>query len=134
MLFAWHVEVLNILEKRLAEYGVVRIDGSTSVAQRKARIDAFVENPQIEIALGNLLSMGVGVDGLQKVSCHGLIAEPDWVAGNNIQAFDRLDRGGQRQQVQGDIFVAPGSFAERILASALRKLTVTHAALDRRTA
>ena len=134
VLFAWHVEVLNILEKRLAEYGVVRIDGSTSVAQRKARIDAFVENPQIEIALGNLLSMGVGVDGLQKVSCHGLIAEPDWVAGNNIQAFDRLDRGGQRQQVQGDIFVAPGSFAERILASALRKLTVTHAALDRRTA
>jgi SNF2 family DNA or RNA helicase len=60
-----------------------------------------------------------------------LIAEPDWVAGNNIQAIDRLDRGGQKLVVQADTFVAPNSIAERILAAALRKLQTTHAALDK---
>jgi SNF2 family DNA or RNA helicase len=78
--------------------------------------------------------MGTGTDGLQKVSCHALIAEADWVHGNNEQAFARLDRGGQNRTVQGDIFVAPNSFSEKILASSLRKGHTVHAALDKRFA
>ena len=132
VLFAWHIEVLNILEKALAKYGIVRIDGRTGPNLKQARVDEFVKNPKIRVILGNILSMGTGTDGLQAVSCHALIAEPDWTPGNNIQAFDRLDRGGQRHTVQGDIFVAPGSFAERVLASALRKLQVTDRVLDKR--
>lgn len=131
VLFAWHIEVMNILQQRLGRHGLVRIDGSTSATQKERRVKEFVENPEIEIILGNLQSMGVGTDGLQTVSCHALIAEPDWTPGNNVQAFDRLDRGGQERQVQGDIFVAPESLAERVLASALRKLQITHKALDR---
>lgn len=131
VLFAWHIEVLNILEARLKKYGTVRIDGSTSSAKKERLVEKFVTDPAIQIAMGNILSMGVGTDGLQKVSCHALIAEPDWTPGNNIQAFDRLDRGGQTRTVQGDIFVAPNSFAERVLASALRKNQVIHRALDR---
>ena len=78
--------------------------------------------------------MGVGTDGLQHVCNHAIIAEPDWVPGNNQQAFDRLDRGGQKRQVLGDIFVAPNSFAEKILASALRKGKVINSVLDARVA
>ena len=29
--------------------------------------------------IGNTLSLGTGTDGLQKVSAHVLLAEPDWV-------------------------------------------------------
>lgn len=130
VIFAWHIEVLNILQERLSRYGLVRIDGRTSSVQKTARVKSFVERSNVQIALGNMLSMGVGTDGLQLVSSHALIAEPDWTPGNNIQAFDRLDRGGQIRQVQGDIFVVPGSFAERVLASALRKNRVIHQALD----
>jgi len=132
VLFGHHREVLNILQERLGKYGLVRIDGSTSPRQREANVKAFQEDPGIRIILGNLLAMGVGTDGLQHVCNHVLIAEPDWTPGNNIQAIDRLDRGGQKLVVQADIFVAPNSFAERILAAALRKLQTTHAALDRR--
>lgn len=132
VLFAWHIEVLNILQERLHKHGVVRIDGSTSSARKEKLISAFIDDKRVQVCLGNIQSMGVGTDGLQKVSCHALIAEPSWTPGDNIQAFDRLDRGGQARQVQGDIFVAPGSFAERVLASALRKNQVTHKALDRR--
>lgn len=134
VLFAWHIEVLNILQERLAKHGVIRIDGSTSAAKKERLIHEFRTNNRIQVALGNILSMGVGTDGLQDVSCHGLIAEPSWTPGDNIQCFDRLDRGGQSRTVQGDIFVAPNSFAERVLASALRKNQVTHKALDRRVA
>lgn len=130
VVFAWHTEVLNILETKLAKHGVLRIDGSTSMVKRNHYVDIFQKEDQYQIIIGNLQAMGVGIDGLQTVASHALICEPDWVPGNNIQAFDRLDRGGQRNTVQGDIFVAPNSFAERILASALRKMKVLHSTLD----
>jgi SWI/SNF-related matrix-associated actin-dependent regulator 1 of chromatin subfamily A len=132
VIFAWHIEVLNILEKRFAEYGVVRVDGKTGSVRKEARVKKFIEDPTVRIILGNILSMGVGTDGLQEVCNHAIIAEPDWVPGNNIQCFDRLDRGGQNSAVQGDICVVPGSFAERVLATALRKNQTNHKALDRR--
>lgn len=135
VVFAWHTEVLDILEAAWRKHGVLRIDGSTSMKQRQGRVDLFRTVPKHKVMLGNIQSMGTGVDGLQEVCWHGLIAEPDWVPGNNEQAFDRLDRGKQRAQVQGDIFVAPRSIAEKVLASALRKLKGTTQVLDhRRTA
>lgn len=134
VLFGWHIEVLNILERQLAKYGLIRIDGSTGAFRKEKLVEKFINDRSIQIALGNIQSMGVGTDGLQFVSSHALIVEPDWTPGNNIQAFDRLDRGGQTRQVQGDIFVAPNSLAERVLAAALRKLQITHKALDRRVA
>ena len=132
VLFGWHKEVLDIWENRLAKHGIIRVDGSTGSAKKERLIAEYIGNPKINVAIGNLLSMGVGTDGLQHVSNHGLIGEPDWVPGNNEQAFDRLDRGGQTRSVQGDIFVAKGSFAEKVLASALRKNQTIHKAMDRR--
>ena len=131
VLFAWHIEVLNILEDRLRPYGIVRVDGSHSAKAKDRKVREFVDSPKMRVILGNTLSLGTGTDGLQLVSNHALIAEPDWVPGNNIQCFDRLDRGGQTRTVQGDIFVAPGSVAERILAAALRKGQTLHKVLDR---
>lgn len=132
VLFAWHIEVLDILERGLAKHGVLRIDGSTGGAQKERLTRKFIEDPRCNVIIGNILSMGVGTDGLQEVAWHALIAEPSWTPGDNVQCFDRLDRGGQTRTVQGDIFVAPGSFAERVLAAALRKNQATHKALDRR--
>lgn len=132
VVFAWHIEVLNILEKGLRKYGLVRIDGSTGGAKKQVLVDQFREDPAIRVVIGNLLSLGTGTDGLQEVCTHGVAAEADWTAGNNEQAIDRLDRGGQTGTVQFDFLVAQGSFSERILATSLRKRQVTHSALDRR--
>jgi SNF2 family DNA or RNA helicase len=133
-IFAWHTEVLDILENGLSKWGILRIDGSTPPSRRPKLVHQFKSDPGIQIILGNMQAMGIGTDGLQEVSCHALIAEPDWVPGNNIQCFDRLDRGGQQRQVQGEIFVAPNSFAEKVLASALHKNQTIHKALDRKIA
>ncbi len=130
VVFGWHIEVLDVLQERLGKWGVVRIDGRTGAARKEFLVNQFVHNGKIQVCLGNLQSMGVGTDGLQIVSSHALIVEPDWVHGNNEQAFDRLDRGGQRCAVQGDIMVAPGSLAERILGAALRKGQIVERTLD----
>jgi len=132
VVFAWHIDVLDILEKRLARHGVLRIDGRHSGVAKERNVRQFITDPSVGVLIGNMQAMGIGTDGLQEVSTHALIVEPDWVPGNNQQAADRLDRGGQKGQVQIEIFVAPGSIAERILASSLRKLQSTHLALDAR--
>lgn len=131
---AWHRSVLDILQKRLEKFGVLRVDGTTSAAQKEERVKAFVNDPKKHIIIGNIMSLGTGTDDLQKVSAHVLLAEPDVVPGNNEQFVDRLDRMGQQRTVQADFFVAPKSILENILVSALRKRRNTHEALDRRAA
>lgn len=133
VVFAYHHEVLDILQKAWEKHGVLRVDGGTSANRKIKSVELFQSDPQYQIFLGQIVACGTGTDGLQHVSCHAFIAEPDWVHGVNEQAFDRLDRGGQNRVVQGDIFVAPGSFSEKILASALRKGHTVHSALDKRT-
>lgn len=132
VVFAHHIEVLNILERALGEYGVLRIDGSVSATNKQKLVDRFRTDPRFDIMLGNLMSMGTGTDGLQDVSDHAIFVECDWTPGVNQQGVDRLDRGGQAGQVQADFLVAPGSFSERVLGSALRKNQNIHKSLDRR--
>ena len=112
----------------------MRVDGSTTEIAKAKAVVAFQTDPRVGVILGNVLSLGTGTDGLQHVSRHVVIAEPDWVTGNNVQMVSRLDRSGQTGQVQADIFVARGSLSERVLAIALRKGSVINKTLDARMA
>lgn len=132
VVFGWHIEVLDFLFKALDKIGVVRVDGRTTEIAKAKAVIAFQTDPRVGVILGNVLSLGTGTDGLQHVSRHVVIAEPDWVTGNNVQMVSRLDRSGQTGQVQADFFVARGSLAERVLAIALRKGKTIHASLDAR--
>lgn len=132
VVFAWHVEVMRILAQRFEKHGVITVGGFTPAKHRPLKVQEFKQDRTKQIFLGQMIATGIGTDGLQDVAFHALIAEPDWVPGNNIQCFDRLDRMGQGAQVQGDIFVAPNSFAEKVLADALRKNQINHKVLDRR--
>lgn len=130
VIFAHHIDVLDIFHREFQKYGVLRIDGRTSSRAKYNICQEFIRDPRKQIIVGQIQSMGTGVDGLQFICNHGLLAEPDWVHGNNEQVFARLDRGGQEWQVQADIAVIPGSFAERVLATSLRKGRTTESVLD----
>lgn len=130
VIFAWHIEVLDILERELSCFGTLRIDGSVSTTNRQKRVDEFIDNPDKRVIVGNMQSMGTGVDGLQKVCSRAFLAEPDWVPAQNEQAVSRLDRIGQEELVTAEIFVAPGSISEKILVKALEKMNVIHRVLD----
>jgi SWI/SNF-related matrix-associated actin-dependent regulator of chromatin subfamily A-like protein 1 len=131
VVFGHHIEVLDIIERKLRRFGVVRIDGRTTPQKKQVLVDRFRQEPGVRVCLGNMLSMGTGTDGLQEVSDHAVFAEADWTPGVNQQGVDRLDRGGQQGTVRADFLVAPGSFSERVLATALRKNQTTNKALDR---
>ena len=132
VIFGWHINVLDLLEKGLGKFGVARIDGRKSPTQRQNAVDSFTGKDDTRVFLGNILSAGVGLDGLQKVCSRCYIAEPDWVPANNEQAVSRLDRIGQENLVNAEIFVAPGSISEKILVKALEKMNVIHRVLDQK--
>lgn len=132
VVFGWHTEVLDILQGALAPYGCVRVDGRDSGASKDAKVQRFISDATVRVILGNTIAMGVGTDGLQLVSSHVLMAEPDWVPGNNEQPVRRLNRIGQLSRVLADFFVAPNSIAEKVLATALRKGAVIDRVLDKR--
>jgi SWI/SNF-related matrix-associated actin-dependent regulator 1 of chromatin subfamily A len=131
-IFAWHLDVLDIFEKELSQFGVVRIDGGKSARARQNAVDEFRNNSKVRCFIGNIQSAGTGLDGLQEVCSRCYLAEPDWVPAQNEQAVSRLDRIGQNEIVSAEIFVAPGSISEKILVKALEKMNVIHRVMDQR--
>lgn len=129
VVFGWHIEVLNILQEALAKHGVVRVDGSTSALRRQLAVDEFVTG-RPKIFLGNLKSVGVGVDGLQRVCNRGIFAENSWTPADNDQGVGRLERIGQKNGILIEFLVAPGSLDEKVLSTSLRKLRAIHSSLD----
>lgn len=132
VVFGWHHSVLGYLFKRLEKYGPVLIDGDLTAERKDVLKQRFIDEPGVRLCLGNIMSLGLGTDGLQAVAHRCLFAEPDWVHGNNEQAVRRLQRSGQVNQVFADLAVAPNSIAERILGQALRKGATVEKALDTR--
>jgi len=131
LLLGWHHDVLDIYEQRLNKYGFVRVDGRTSAIRKQNYVDQFQADGDTRIFCGNIQSVGVGTDGLQNVCDYVVFGEADWVPGNNFdQGVGRLDRGGQLYGVTADFLVAPKSFLEQILQSAIAKLQDIHSSLD----
>jgi SNF2 family DNA or RNA helicase len=132
VIFGWHLDVLATIEQGLSRFGTVAIHGGKSPNARQQAVDDFIGKAHTRVCVSNLLAGGEGVDGLQKVCSRCYIAEPDWVPARNEQAVSRLDRIGQTELVNAEIFVAPGSISEKILVRALEKMNVIHRVLDQR--
>lgn len=94
---AYHREVLDILQEGLAEFGVERIDGSTSDAERSKRQLAFQTNPARRVFLGQIVAVQMSVTLTAASICH--MVEPTWVDDDNTQAAKRIHRIGQMKPV-----------------------------------
>lgn len=133
VVFTWHREVLDILERSLSKWKPVRIDGSVPSNRRSTLIERFIHERDCGVFLGNLQSIGEGVDGLQKVCNRAVFAECSWTPSHNDQGIGRLERiGAVGHGILIEFLVAEGSLDERVLGSSLRKLKDINAALDAR--
>lgn len=130
VIFGWHIDVLSLFEEGLSQFGTVRFDARKSANAKQQAVDDFISKAHKRVFISNILSGGTGVDGLQTVCSRCFIAEPDWVPAQNEQAVSRLDRIGQKEIVNAEIFVAPGSISEKILVRALEKMNIIHQVLD----
>jgi SWI/SNF-related matrix-associated actin-dependent regulator 1 of chromatin subfamily A len=132
VIFCHHKSVMDGVKEGLEDYGVVEIRGGISPKKKQQAVDEFVNNPKIRIFQGQLDASGFGVDGLQTVCSHAVIAEPAWTEGTNEQCVARLDRMNQKFSVLAQFLIVEGSFDERVLGVVLPKAQTTHATLDKR--
>lgn len=62
IVFAHHIAVLNGIQDKLGKMcSAVRIDGSTSMANRKQAMDDFQQKPHVKLAILSISAAGVKI-------------------------------------------------------------------------
>ncbi|GAA3104760.1 hypothetical protein GCM10010464_79940 [Pseudonocardia yunnanensis] len=128
--FAKHVDVMDVAEETFAEQGVrfSSIRGDQTPASRQRNIDAFVNDPDVAIAVCSLTAAGVGIN--LQVASDLVLAELSWTAAEQTQAIDRSHRIGQAQPVTAWRIIAAQTIDARIAELIDSKAGLAAQALD----
>lgn len=128
--FAKHVDVMDAAEELFERQGVrfssIRGDQTPRVRQRN--IDAFVQDPEVAIAVCSLTAAGVGLN--LQVASNVVLAELSWTAAEQTQAIDRSHRIGQTMPVTAWRIIAAQTIDARIAELIDSKAGLAAVALD----
>lgn len=120
VVFAQHTSVINELWKAWhGKYGAVYLDGSVPGAKRQAAVDAFQNNPDCRIFIGQLIAAGAGIT--LTAASDLLLVESSWVPTENEQPIMRIHRFGQKNACIAYFATLAGSIDEDIQKAAARK-------------
>jgi len=128
--FAKHVGVMNAAEETFARQGVrfSSIRGDQTPAARQANIDAFVNDPDVAVAVCSLTAAGVGLN--LQVASNIVLAELSWTNAEQTQAIDRSHRIGQAEPVTAWRIIAAQTIDTRIAELIDSKAGLAARALD----
>ncbi len=114
LVFSQFVDHLKILREELERNGVAYqyLDGSTSAAERKKRVEAF-QAGEGDVFLISLKAGGVGLN--LTAADYVIHMDPWWNPAVEDQASDRAHRLGQQRPVTIYRFITQGTIEERIL-------------------
>jgi SNF2 domain-containing protein/helicase-like protein len=128
--FAKHVDVMDVAEETFAKQGVrfSSIRGDQTPRTRQANIDAFVEDPDVAVAVCSLTAAGVGIN--LQVASNIVLAELSWTAAEQTQAIDRSHRIGQSEPVTAWRIIAAQTIDARIAELIDSKAGLAAQALD----
>ncbi|MDP9428568.1 MAG: DEAD/DEAH box helicase [Actinomycetota bacterium] len=112
--FAKHVDVMDAAEGTFARQGVrfSSIRGHQTPASRQKNIDAFVNDPDVAVAVCSLTAAGVGLN--LQVASNIVLAELSWTDAEQTQAIDRSHRIGQTEPVTAWRIIAAHTMDARI--------------------
>ena len=112
--FAKHVDVMDVAEQSFAKRGIgfSSIRGDQTRAARQRNIDAFVNDPDVSIAVCSLTAAGVGIN--LQVASNMVLAELSWTDAEQTQAIDRIHRIGQEEPVTAWRIIAAQTIDTRI--------------------
>lgn len=120
VLISNYTQTLDYMDKlcRMRKWGMVRLDGSMTIAKRQKIVDRFNDTTQPEFIF--LLSSKAGGCGINLIGANRLILfDPDWNPANDAQALARVWRDGQKKMCFIYRFICTGSIEEKIFQSNL---------------
>jgi superfamily II DNA or RNA helicase len=128
--FAKHVDVMDAAEETFARQGVrfSSIRGDQTPKARQANVDAFVNDPDIAVAVCSLTAAGVGLN--LQVASNIVLAELSWTDAEQTQAIDRSHRIGQAEPVTAWRIIAAQTIDTRIAELIDSKAGLAARALD----
>ena len=128
--FAKHVDVMDAAEEIFARQGVrfSSIRGGQTPTARQANVDAFVNDPDVAVAVCSLTAAGVGLN--LQVASNIVLAELSWTDAEQTQAIDRSHRIGQAEPVTAWRIIAAQTIDARIAELIDSKAGLAARALD----
>lgn len=128
--FARHIEVMDAAEELFTERGIrfSSIRGDQTARNRQKNIDAFVNDPEVSVAVCSLLAAGVGLN--LQVASNVVLAELSWTNAEQTQAIDRVHRIGQDMPVTAWRIIAAQTIDTRIADLIDSKSSLAARALD----
>jgi superfamily II DNA or RNA helicase len=128
--FAKHIAVMDAAEKTFARHGVrfSSIRGDQAPKARQENIDAFVNDPDVAVAVCSLTAAGVGLN--LQVASNIVLAELSWTDAEQTQAIDRSHRIGQAEPVTAWRIIAAQTIDTRIAELIGTKAGLAARALD----
>jgi SNF2 family DNA or RNA helicase len=128
--FAKHVGVMDAAQELFARQGgrFSSIRGDQTPRVRQANVDAFVNDPDVAVAVCSLTAAGVGLN-LQAAS-NIVLAELSWTNAEQTQAIDRSHRIGQTEPVTAWRIIAAQTIDTRIAELIDGKAGLAARALD----
>lgn len=128
--FAKHIDVLDLAEEAFAADGIrySSIRGDQSARKRQQNIDAFVNDPEVSVAVCSLMAAGVGLN--LHVASNLVLAELSWSAAEQTQAIDRVHRIGQAEPVTAWRIIAAQTIDSKVAELIDSKAGLAARALD----
>lgn len=111
-IFCVHRKIVEDIHEEFKDDSVVYYGGLTEKQRAKAK-HTFLNKKQIII--GNITSMGIGLDGLQHVCDTALFVELPWTPTMFDQARDRLWRSGQQNYVRIYVMLSQNTIEEQVI-------------------
>lgn len=128
--FAKHIDVMDHAERTFAERGIrySSVRGDQTGSARQKAIDAFVNDPDVQVAVCSLTAAGVGLN--LQVASNLVLAELSWTDAEQTQAIDRVHRIGQSEPVTAWRVIATQTLDVRIAELIDKKAGLAARALD----
>ena len=128
--FAKHVNVMDAAEEIFTRQGVrfSSIRGGQTPTARQANVEAFVNDPDVAVAVCSLTAAGVGLN--LQVASNIVLAEMSWTDAEQTQAIDRSHRIGQAEPVTAWRIIAAQTIDARIAGLIDSKAGLAARALD----
>jgi len=120
IVFAHHRDVMDGLMLGLAEFKPVNLSGGMSPEKKQKAVDAFQNDPEVRVFVGQIQAAGVGIT--LTAASNVEFVETSWVPGEIDQAVKRAKRIGQHSHVTARFHIVEKSLDETMLKTAFDKL------------